>query len=89
MVLWDKTMKGISMKGNHDSFSVQNLSKYRNPIMNYCTTLQYGDKDCHDNLIELRSAMRLLTCNRGGNDEEMMISDEMNISITFNQNIFK
>ena len=47
VVHWDKMMKGISLKGNHDLFSVKSLHKYRDPVINYCTILQHGDPECY------------------------------------------
>ena len=44
IIRWDKTMKGISMKGNRDLFTHQSLLKYRNPVIDYCCILQYGSK---------------------------------------------
>ena len=33
-------MKGIAMKGNNDLFSIQNLPKYINLVIDYCTIVQ-------------------------------------------------
>ena len=41
IVKWDKTMKGISMKGNTDLLLPRNLHLYRNPVLDFCSILQY------------------------------------------------
>ena len=42
VVCWDKTMKGISMKRNFNLFSIKSLPLYRNPVLDFCSILQYG-----------------------------------------------
>ena len=60
IVKWDKTMKGISVKGIRDLFTHQSLSKYRNPVIDYCCILQYGSKHRYRNLNEVHSMMQIL-----------------------------
>ena len=42
VVKWEKTMKGISLKGNSDMFSNDKIPLYRNPVLDFCCILQYG-----------------------------------------------
>ena len=39
IVKWDKTMKGISVKGNANFFLSRNLHLYRNPVLDFCSIL--------------------------------------------------
>ena len=89
IVRWDKTMKGISMKGNRDLFTHQSLSKYRNPVINYCCILQYGSKHRYRNLNEVRSIMRILEHRRKNDNNKLPIQQQLSVSIRFNQNVFK
>ena len=92
IVRWDKTMKGISMKGNHDLFTHQSLSKYRDPLINYCCILQYGSMHRYQNLNEVHSMMRVLAHHRKNNGSSSIQQQQqqpMSISIRFNLNIFK
>ena len=50
---WDKTMKGISLKGNQDMFTEESLPKYRNPVFDYCSVLQYGSENHFNTLNEV------------------------------------
>ena len=93
IVRWDKTMKGISVKGNHDLFMHQSLSKYRDPVIDYCCILQYDSRHRYRNLNEVRSMMRVLAHHRKNNGsssiQQQQQQQPMSISIRFNQNIFK
>ena len=95
IVCWDKTMKGISMKGdnNKDVLLTESLPKYRKPVIDYCTILQYGASDRYDNLNDLRSMMGRLAYGRRRNErkEDSLSTEEgqLTISISFNQSIFK
>ena len=44
VVKWNKTMKGISLRGDQSSFSSDKLHLYRNPVIDFCCVLQYGNK---------------------------------------------
>ena len=50
IVRWDKTMKGISMKGNVDLLPMKSLLLYRNPVIDFCCILQHGSKRLYRNL---------------------------------------
>ena len=86
---WDKTMKGICLKGNQDMFTKGSLPKYRNPVLDYCSVLQYGLENHFNTLNEVQSMMRVLSKNRETNGVSLNNSEDMSISIRFNQNVFK
>ena len=44
VVKWNKTMKGISLHGDPSRFSSNKLHLYRNPVIDFCCVLQYGNK---------------------------------------------
>ena len=90
IVHWDKTMKGISMKGNNkDALSTKSLPKYREPIIDYCTILQYGASDRYDNLNDLRSMMHRLAYGRRKNGrKEDSSKGQLTILISFIIRVF-
>ena len=53
IVRWDKTMKGISLKGNKGALAMSSLPKYRNLVIYYCTVLQYGNVESYSNVLDL------------------------------------
>ena len=42
IVCWDKTMKGVNMSGNRTMLSLDKISLYRNPVIDYCSILQFS-----------------------------------------------
>ena len=44
VVKWNKTMKGISLHGDPSRFSSDKLHLYKNPVIEFCCVLQYGNK---------------------------------------------
>ena len=84
---WMKMMKGISMKGNVDMFSGDKLHVYRNPMIDFCSILQYGSSNEFLNMTDIRAKMLELRCLLDGHGRDL--SCEMSVSITFNQNVFK
>ena len=44
VVKWNKTMKGISLRGDPSRFSSNKLHLYRNPVIDFCCVLQHGNK---------------------------------------------
>ena len=78
---WDETMKGISLKGNQDMFTEESLPKYRNPVLDYCSVLQYGSENRFNTLNEVRSMMHVLSKNRETNGVSSNNSEDMSISI--------
>ena len=65
------------------------LPKYHNPVMDYCSVLQYGSENRFNTLNEVRLMMRVLSKNRETNGVSSNSSEDMSISIHFNQNVFK
>ena len=53
IVRWDKTRKGISLKGNKGALAMSSLPKYQNPVIYYCTVLQYGNVESYSNVLDL------------------------------------
>ena len=41
VVCWDKTMKGVSLSGNRSMLTTDKISMYRNPVIDYCSILQF------------------------------------------------
>ena len=63
VVRWDKTMKGISMKGNVDLLSIKSILLYRNLVIDFCSILQYGSEKSYQELSKIRSMMYVLANN--------------------------
>ena len=61
IVQWDKM--GISIKGNVDLLSTKSIPLYRNPVIDFCSILQYGSENSYSELAEVRAMMYLLVCN--------------------------
>ena len=74
-------MKGILMKGNRDLFTHQSLSKYRNPVIDYCCILQYGSKHRYRNLNEVHSMMRILEHRRKDDNKLPIQQQQLSVSI--------
>ena len=90
IVHWDKTMKGISMKGNSNLFSTKSLPLYRNPILDFCSILQYGSEDLFCTLSDMRSIMiRLANNQKGVVGKRSKSKDHLTICVTFDQSLFK
>ena len=63
VVKWVKTMKGISLKGNADMFSIDKISLYRNLVIDFCCILQYGSSWCYETMVEIWNMMlKFKTC---------------------------
>ena len=56
-------MKGISLKGDKGALAMSSLHKYRNPVIYYCTVLQYGNVESYSNVLDLQKAMGILAKN--------------------------
>ena len=90
MVKWLKTMKGISMKGNFGMFSSDKLPMYRNPVIDFCSVLQYGSANAFSSIDDIRVKMLDLKKARCQKSKEAVKqSGAMTVSITFSQNVFK
>ena len=83
-------MKGISMKGNSNLFSTKSLPLYRNPILDFCSILQYGSEDLFCTLSDMRSIMiRLANNQKGVVGKRSKSKDHLTICVTFDQSLFK
>ena len=87
IVRWMKMIKGISMKANVDMLSGDKLLMYRNPMIDFCSILQYGSSNEFLNMTDIRAKMLELRCLRDGCGRHL--SCGMSVSIMFNQNVFK
>ena len=87
VVKWDKTMKGISLRGNITKFSTDKLPLYRNPVLEFCCVLQDGSSVRFSNMKEVWDAMHVLKCKRMGVD--CRSSSTISVPITLSQSIFK
>ena len=57
VVKWVKTMKGISLRGNVNRFSLDKIPLYRNPVLDFCCVLQYGSQWKYEPMPEIWRAM--------------------------------
>ena len=92
IVRWDKMMKGISMKGNVDLLSIKSIPLYRNPVIDFCSILQYDSEKSYQELSEICAMMYELANNRNkrkNKNVRMSSSKQLNVNISFNQNSFK
>ena len=91
VVKWNKTMKGISLRGDPFRFLSNKLHLYRNLVIDFCYVLQYGnefkfqpmDQVCHA-MYDLKHKQSKVTTN-GDQQPSTMIS----IIITLDQHVFK
>ena len=87
VVRWDKTMKGIKLGGNQEGmFSLDKIDLYRNPVLNFCEVLQYGDEKEFTSMAEVRKEMLALDSRKGGG---RVNNENLSVAIVFNQRIFK
>ena len=89
VVKWNKTMKGISLLGDPSRFSSDKLHLHRNPVIDFCCVLQYGNKFKFQTMDQVWHAMYDLKHKRSkvttNGDQSTMIS----IVITLDQQVFK
>ena len=85
IVKWDKTMKGISMKGTTNLVLPKNLHLYRNPVLDFCSILQYGPGNKFLDLDEVRVKMIELHKAR----RHLGQKSSLTVNITFNKSLFK
>ena len=90
VVKWNKTMKGISLRGDPSRFSSNKLHLYRNPVIDFCCVLQYGNKFKFQTMDEVWRAMYDLkhkqSKDTNGNQQP---STTISIVITLDQHVFK
>ena len=97
VVCWHKTMKGISMKRNSNLFSIKSLPLYRNPVLAFCSILQYGSEHSYSNFHDVKLMMISLVHERqkkwdkrkGTIIPHQLKQGSLNINITFSQSLFK
>ena len=53
VIKWVKTMKGISLRGNVNRFSLDKIPLYRNPVLDFCCVLQYGSQWKYESMPEI------------------------------------
>ena len=90
VVKWNKTMKGISLHGDPSRFSSDKLHLYRNPVIDFCCILQYGNKFKSQTMDEVWHAMYDLKHKQSkvttnGNQ----LSTTISVVITLDQHVFK
>ena len=90
VVKWNKTMKGISLHGDPSRFSSDKLHLYRNPVIDFCCVLQYGNKFKFQTMDQVWHAMYDLKRKRSkdmnGNQQP---STTISVVITLDQHVFK
>ena len=87
VVKWEKMMKGISLNGNPDMLALSKVHLYRNPVLDFCSILQFGNESLYNLIDEVWRKMVSLR-NRQHHGEESTGSRDC-VVITFNQTIFK
>ena len=85
VVHWDKTMKGMSLSGNRSMLMMDKISMYRNPVIDYCSILQFSSPTLFSTLGSMRERMFDFERRRRGKPQ----AKEMQLSIMFNQRVFK
>ena len=85
VVRWDKTMKGVSLSGNRSMLTLDKISPYRNPVIDYCSILQFSPMHKFHSLGDVREKMFELERKRRGRP----LAKELCLSIVFDQCIFK
>ena len=85
---WNKTMKEISLRSDPSRFSSNKLHLYRNPVIDCCCVLQYGNKFKFQTMDEVWHTMYDLKCkwskHTNGNQPSAI-----SIVITLDQHLFK
>ena len=89
VVKWKKTMKGISLRGDPSRFSSDKLHLYRNPFIDFCCVLQYGNKFKFQTMDQVWHAMYDLECKRSKVTTNGDPSTTISVVITLDQQVFK
>ena len=89
VVKWNKTMKGISLHGDPSRFSSDKLHLYRNPVIDFCCILQYGNKFKFQTMDQVWHAMYDLKCKRSKTTTNGDPSTTISVIITLDQQVFK
>ena len=83
-------MKGISMKSNVDLLLIKSIPLHRNPVIDFCSILQYASEKSYQELSEICAMMYVLANNRNKRkNKNVRMSKQLNVNISFNQNVFK
>ena len=85
VVRWDKTMKGVSLSGNRSMLTTDKIFMYRNPVIDYCSILQFSSPALFSSLGSIRERMFDFERRR----RSKPLAKEMQLSITFDQRVFK
>ena len=85
VVRWEKTMKGMSLKGNVEMFPVDKISLCCNPVIDFCSNLQFGNPSSFSSMLAVREKMlefkrRCKNCKEHGS---------MTVNVSLNQTVFK
>ena len=89
VVKWNKTMKGISLRGDPSRFSSDKLHLYRNPVIDFCCVLQYGNKFKFQTMDQVWRAMYDLKRKRSKTTTNGDPSTTISVIITLDQQVFK
>ena len=89
VVKWNKTMKGISLCGDPSRFSSDKLHLYRNPVIDFCCVLQYGNKFKFQTMDQVWGAMYELKRKRSKTTTNGNPSTMISVIITLDQQVFK
>ena len=92
VVKWNKTMKGISLRGDTSRFSSDKLHLYRNPVIDFCCVLQYGNKFKFQTMDKVWHAMydlKLKRSNKVTTNGTEQPSTMISVVITLDQQVFK
>ena len=89
VVKWNKTMKRIPLRGDPSRFSSDKLHLYRNPIIDFCCVLQYGNKYKFQTMDEIWCTMYDLKCKQSKGINGNQPSSTVRVVITLDQHVFK
>ena len=89
VVKWNKTMKGISLHGDPSRFSSDKLHLYRNPVIDFCCVLQYGNKFKFQTMDQVWHAMYGLKRKQSKTTTNGDPSTTISVIIILDQQVFK
>ena len=78
-------MKGVNLSRNQSMLTLDKISLYRNPVIDYCSVLQFSPMYKFCNLGDVREKMFELERRRRGRP----LAKELSLSIVFDQCVFK
>ena len=74
-------MKGMSLSGNRSMLKLDKISLYRNPVIDYCSILQFSPMHKFNNMGDVREKMFELERKKRGRP----LAKELSLSIVFDQ----